>query len=529
MNIKNLSFFTFILLLCAPVFAQILPTYPERSVTSLSETSFSQFNSMQASEGFIDPVEYMIGPGDNIFISISGIEEGIFNLLVNHEGFIYIPRVGVVDVRNKNLDETKKAIESKLNENYKNVDIYIGLGEVRKIKISLVGNVNKPSTFILTSNSRLLDLINSSNGLNSLSDIRNIKINSKDGSSRNCDYLAFLRLGDFKQNPYLKDGDVIIVDKVDKTILINGQVKYPATYEYRTGETLKDFIELAGGLLYKARTDSIEIVSFSEDGKSQSSRYYSYDFINSNSINLKYGDQVIIRELSEYYDEQWVNIRGQVKYPGLYKIVKNKTTLYEIINQAGGFLEDASLVDATLYRISADTTLDPEFERIRLIPRVDMTDDEYDYLKAKSRQRHGKVVVDFRALFRENQLSEDLILKRKDVINIPERKNYITLIGQVVNPGNIIYDKNLTVNDYIQLAGGFSWRAIENDVRVIKVNTGEWVDAEDIEKLDPGDTIWILEDPPGPKFWDVFTTSLTILGQVAAIVAASVAVIIATR
>ena len=484
---------------------------------------------MQASEGFINPKEYMIGPGDDIFISISGVEERIFNLPVNHEGFLYIPRVGVVDLKNKNLEEAKNIIESKLNENFKNVDIYIGLGEVRMIKVSLVGNVKKQSTFILTSNSRLLDLIKSSIGLTTTSDIRNIKINSKDGSSRNCDYLAFLRLGDFKQNPYLKDGDVIIVDKVDKTILINGQVKYPATYEYRLGETVKDFITLAGGLLYKAKTDSIEVVSFEEDGKSQSSQYYSYDFINSNPIYLKYSDQVMVREISEYYDEQWVNLKGEIKYPGLYKIVKDQTTLTEVINQAGGFLKDASLVDATLYRTDADSTYDPEFERIKLIPRVDLTDDEYDYLKAKSRQRHGKVVVDFRALFGENQLSEDVVLKRKDVINIPERKNYITLIGQVVNPGNIIYDKNLTVNDYIQLAGGFSWRAVEGDVRVIKVNTGEWIDADDIQKLDPGDTIWVLEEPPGPKFWDVFTTSLAVLGQVAAVIAATVAVIVATR
>ena len=484
---------------------------------------------MQASEGFIDPVEYIMGPGDNIFISISGIEERIFNLQINFEGFLYIPKVGVVDLRNKNLEEAKNIIESKLNENFKNVDIYIGLGEVRMIKVSLVGNVKKQSTFVLTSNSRLLDLIKSSSGLTATSDIRNIKINSKDGSIRNCDYLAFLRLGDFKQNPYLRDGDVIIVDKVDKTVLINGQVKYPATYEYRIGETVQDFITLAGGLLYKAKTDSIEVVSFSEDGKSQSSKYYSYDFINSNPIYLKYSDQVMVREISEYYDEQWVNLKGEIKYPGLYKIVKNQTTLFEIINQAGGFLKDASLGDATLYRTDADSSYDPEFERIRLIPRVDMTDDEYDYLKAKSRQRYGKVVVDFRALFLANQLSEDVILKRGDVISVPEKKNYITLIGQVVNPGSIIYYENLSVEDYIQLAGGFSWRAIESDVRVIKVNTGEWIDADDIEKLDPGDTIWILEDPPGPKFWDVFITSLTIIGQVAAIVAASVAVIIATR
>ena len=199
------------------------------------------------------------------------------------------------------------------------------------------------------------------------------------------------------------------------------------------------------------------------------------------------------------------------------------------MNEAGGFLEDAGLVNATLFRTNSDTTADPEFERIKLIPRVDMTDDEYDYLKAKSRQRNGKVVVDFRALFREKQLSEDVVLKRGDIITVPERKNYITLIGQVVNPGNIVFDQKLSVEDYIALAGGFSWRAVEGDVRIIKVNTGEWVDADDIEKLDPGDTIWVLENPPGPKFWDVFTTSLSILGQVAAMVAATVAVIVATR
>lgn len=237
----------------------------------------------------------------------------------------------------------------------------------------------------------------------------------------------------------------------------------------------------------------------------------------------------MVREISEFYEEQWVNIDGKIKFPGLYKIIKNKTTLSEIVNQAGGFLEDASLKDATLFRVDADSIYDPEFERIKLIPRVDMTDDEYDYLKAKSRQRHGKVVVDFNLLFNLNQLSEDVVLRNGDQIMIPEKKNYITLIGQVVTPGNIIYDPKLSVQDYIQLAGGFSWRALEGDVRVIKVNTGEWVDEDDVEKLEPGDTIWILEDPPGPKFWDVFTTSLAIVAQLAAIIAASVAVIVATR
>lgn len=529
MKCNKIIIYLIVIFFSAKNLAQILPSYPERSFGSISDTSFSNLKSLQASEGFIEANEYQLGPGDNIFISISGIEERNFNLLINHEGYLYIPRVGIVDLKNKNLAEGKQIIEKKLRENFRNVDIYVGLGEIRKIKVSLVGDVVKPSTYVLTSNSRLLDLIKSSNGLTGTSDYRNIKINSKNGKQETVDYLSFLRLGDYKNNPYLKDGDVVNVGKVDKTVYINGQIKYSGTYEFKDNETIDDLIDLAGGLLYKARTDSIEVVSFKPNGLTQYSSFYSYGDLQINKIRLKYGDQILIREKSEYYDEQWVLIKGRVKYPGLYKIEKNLTTLTKIINEAGGFLDDAGLVDASLYRTNSDTTADPEFERIKLIPRVDMTNDEYDYLKAKSRQRSGKVVVDFRALFRDKQLSEDVILKRGDVINVPERKNYITLIGQVVNPGNIIFDSKLNVEDYITLAGGFSWRAIEGDVRVIKVNTGEWVDADDIEKLDPGDTIWILEDPPGPKFWDVFTTSLSILGQVAAVIAATVAVIVASR
>jgi protein involved in polysaccharide export with SLBB domain len=508
-------------------FAQLLPTYPERSFNSFSDSSFSKY--MQASEGIINPEEYKVGPGDNIFISISGIEERIFNLLINHEGYLYIPRIGAVDLRNKSLEEAKILIRSSLEKNFKNVDIYIALGEVRKIKVSLIGNVTNQSSIVLTSNSRLQDLLKGTSGLNTSSDIRNIKIISKDGSKGVYDLLSFFRKGDYKQNPYLKDGDVVIIEKVNKVVSIMGHILYPATYEFREGETINDLINLAGGLTYKARKDSIELIRFEEDGINQFSQYFSYDNIQQNPIQLKFSDLVVVRELTTYYDEQWVSIEGKIKYPGLYNIVKDKTKLSEIIIQAGGFLEDASLVDATLYRTDADSSYDPEFERIKLIPRVDMTDDEYDYLKAKSRQRYGKVVIDFTALFKDNQSNEDIILKRKDVINIPEKKNYVSIIGQVVNPGNIVYSSNLKVSDYIQLAGGFSWRAIEGDVRVIKVNTGEWVDADDVEFLDPGDTIWVLEDPPGPKFWDVFLTSLTVVAQLAAIVAASVAVIVATR
>ena len=286
---------------------------------------------------------------------------------------------------------------------------------------------------------------------------------------------------------------------------------------------------MAGGFTFNARRDTIELIRFLEDGQTQISKYYSYAEIMQNAIYLQNKDHVVIRQIPEYLIDHYVVISGYVRYPGWYKINKNATTLKNIIEESGGFLEEASMTEASLSRKMDVEETDPEYERLKLIPTENMTEDEYDYFKAKSRKHSGPVVVDFVKLFQQGDLSEDIILRKNDIINVPEKKDYIIMLGQFVNPGKIIYDSLLTIDDYIELAGGFGWRALEGDVRVIRAKTGEWVDADADVLLHPGDTIWVPEDPPGPKFWDVFMDALTIVAQLAAVVAASAAVIVATR
>ncbi|OGU67107.1 MAG: hypothetical protein A2W30_09095 [Ignavibacteria bacterium RBG_16_36_9] len=397
------------------------------------------------------------------------------------------------------------------------------------IKISLVGSVSKPSVFVLSANSRLMDLVTGSKQLSENSDMRNIKVISKDGETKYYDLLSFLRFGDFTNNPLLVEGDVVLIQNVDQVVRISGQIQYPALYEFRPDETIKDLIDLAGGFTFNARRDTIELIRFLEDGQTQISKYYSYAEIMQNAIYLQNKDHVVIRQIPEYLIDHYVVISGYVRYPGWYKINKNATTLKNIIEESGGFLEEASMTEASLSRKMDVEETDPEYERLKLIPTENMTEDEYDYFKAKSRQHSGTVVVDFVKLFQQGDLSEDIILRKNDIINVPEKKDYIIMLGQFVNPGKIIYDSLLTIDDYIELAGGFGWRALEGDVRVIRAKTGEWVDADEDVLLKPGDTIWVPEDPPGPKFWDVFMDALTIVAQLAAIVAASAAVIVATR
>jgi protein involved in polysaccharide export with SLBB domain len=532
-NVFNLTQITFCTLIIAAgsLIAQDLPNYSERAfrqqLDSLSATT--SIYSTGASEGSIDANEYHVGPGDKLFISISGVREFIYNLSINQEGWIYIPQVGGVDLNNLTMAQARTKLENSINRYYKDVNIFISLVDFRQIRVSLVGDVVKASNFVLAANSRLMDLFSISAGLNKTANIRNIKIISKEDSAEFYDLLSFLRFGNFDSNPLLREGDVVLVDRVDETVTITGLVKYPGIYEYIENESVYDLIQLAGGFLSKAKKDTIEVVRFYDNGSHQKSNFYTLDYITNNDLLLKNKDHVIIREIPEYYIEYFVRIDGFVKYPGYYKILKDKTKLKDIIEQAGGFLEGASLTEASLTRHIAKEKEDPEFDRLKLISPADMTEDEYDYFKAKSRQTSGRVVIDFVDLFINNNLTENIVLRRGDVITIPEQKDYINMLGQFVNPGKIIYNPNFTIEDYIALAEGFGWRALEGEVRVIKATTGEWIDADDVVKLDPGDTIWVPEDPPGPKFWEVFMDGLQIFAQLAAIVAATAAIIIATR
>ena len=530
MNKVNLLIVFFIsVFLCNSILSQNLPDYNERAFASPIDSSKMQNFLPAYGDESVDPNEYMVGAGDMFFISISGLQDASFNTMINQDGFLFIPKVGGVDLRNSTLNEAKEKITSEINKYYKNVDVFISLIGIRKITVSLLGDVKNPSSYILPGNSRLIDLIGKSNGLLPTSNYRDVKIKSLDGTSKVYDFLKYLRFSDRKANPLLHEGDAVIVDKVDKTVSINGEVKYPGVYEYVQNETAADLIKLAGGFLSKARTDTIEIVSFNTGGKEQTSRYFSYDELLNRNIILNNGDMILVRQKPQYMIDRYVKVKGWVKYPGIYKITEDKTTLVDIINEAGGFLKEASLTDATLTRNVDTVENDPQFERLKVMQRKDMTDDEYDYFKAKSLQRKGVVVVDFNALFKNHDMSENVVLKKGDVINVPEAKNYIVMLGQVVNPGNIIYQKRLTVDDYIRMAGGFGWRAEKGSVRVIKANTHEWIKADKVDSLSPGDAIWVPEEPPAPRFWEVFTTSLQVVGQVAAIIAATVAVIVATR
>jgi polysaccharide biosynthesis/export protein len=154
-----------------------------------------------------------------------------------------------------------------------------------------------------------------------------------------------------------------------------------------------------------------------------------------------------------------------------------------------------------------------------------MREDEYEYFKARSREKVGTMVVNFKRLFLQGDSRHDILMRAGDAVEVPKLKNYIRIIGRVDNPGNVIFNPDWNYLQYLQAVGGFGWRADDGDVRVVKARTGELVDASSIGdyELEPGDTIWVPEVPE-VKFWETALTALGVISQLAGIVGIVIAI-----
>ncbi len=480
-------------------------------------------------EGAVDDSVYVIGPNDILTVAIISTRYLVYDVQVSSDGKILIPLLGELFVKNQTLRAVRKIIQSLVDQNFKNAQAVVNLARARMVKVSVTGAVRKPDVVFLAATARVSEAINEAGGfVQDTSVMRNIRVVRNIAETLWVDILAYQRCGDISKNPFVLGGDVIYVPPRDQLVGIFGSVKHEGRIDYMPGERLYDLIKLAQGFKAEAFKDSIQIVRFQSDHTTTKTFFLNlknYPDDQSVNIELQPSDLVLVRGIPRYHFQRLVILKGEVKYPGSYPIEKDKTTLTSIIQRAGGFTKDASLEEAIVIRKQGENEKDKEFERLSKVPAADMQEDEYEYFKARSRERMGQMVVNFKKLFLENDLHEDIYLREEDVIEIPEIKNYIRIIGRVINPGNVIYSPKWNYLNYIDFVGGYGWRADEGDVRIIKARTGEIVDATKTKDyyLEPGDSIWVPEEPI-VKFWTIFVTALGVVSQIAGIVAIVIAI-----
>lgn len=476
----------------------------------------------QILEKNIDPEEYVVGAGDVLSIDLWGEVNYSCQLQITPEGNLLIPRVGSVEISGKSLREAKKIIQEEIMTSYKNVRVTVTLVGLRRFKVTVAGVVRAPGIYSVFANTRISEVIALAGGFLENSSLRNIMVTHSDGTLSKADVFRFWRIGDRIRNPYVLGGDLIFVPVRElnvNTCGIYGAVKSPGEFEYTAEDSLLDLINLAYGLTMDVEFLRADLIRFNPD--QHTTRTISIDLQGlisgnnpSNNIALMPDDRVFIRTIPKFHKKDQVTIGGEVLYPGVYEIKEDQTKLSEVIAKTGGFTPDASLAEAEMLRVY--NVVDPEFERLKSIPVADMTKSEYNYFKMRTRERPGRVGVNFEKLFLQGRSEYDIALKSGDYINIPPKNMLVNVSGCVVKPGLVPYQSGENYKYYIKRAGGFSWRASKSNIQIVKGLTGERLRPSKSRKIDPGDTILIPEKPER-DYWGFFKDTMIVLGNLATI------------
>lgn len=478
-------------------------------------------------DGAIDPNEYIVGPGDEFIISVLSSPSVKIVTSVLPDGRMLINNVGIVDLNNMPLDKAYQLIERKVKSIYNSNNINVVLSNIKKFKVTVSGETFTQVTVPANSAERVNEVINKAGGFDKKASLRNISLIRKD-TIINVDLVRFFNAGEKSVNPYVMGGDQIIVPPFNKnaTIGINGEVPKPIEIEYVKGDKLSTLIKMSQGILPSANLTNVEIARIGPDGVQvdkiyidiSSWRGHLYESKSlKNDTDLQPGDRVYIKKKDNWENPSYVKVLGEIKYPGKYTIELGKTKLSDIIERSGGFTDNAYISASYLIRQKELDREDSELERLKKMDRSEMTESELKYFQSRVNERKGLMSVNFVNAINEPNSVDNILLQNKDSIIVPEKIDFVNVQGRVNSPGNVPYDKDFDYIDYINLAGGFGYRADQDETFVTK-SKGEQFLAEDRDyKLEPGDTILV---PPEDEttFFEIFTTALTIAAQLVTVV-----------
>jgi protein involved in polysaccharide export with SLBB domain len=486
----------------------------------------------------IDPKYYVVGPSDVISVNIWSAPPVNMNLTVTPEGTLILPSVGEVVVGDKKLSDVKDEVIGLTRKRFRKVEVTVTLVRPRMVNVRVEGQVLHPGSYAVSAGERVEKAIEEANRLLrtetpydlapvlASSSTRNIVVSHSDGTETRVDLRGFFATRIDSLNPYLRGGDVISVPRRNdqrNVIGVYGEVNNPGRLEFVRGDRVLNAIRMAGGINRNARTDSVELSHLDLEGKTITREILPLGSVVAGTASnalLEPGDRILIPSTVDRRQDFRVFIEGEVKHPGYYPITRNRTRLSEVIRLAGGTTEYAALRTAQLLRRSIAPS-EVDLERLEsLRGGVAPDDSAYYILETGLRIAKEVVVVDFEALLVRGDTTQNVFLRTDDYIRIPSARKTVYVFGQVVSTGHIPHVDGEDVSYYVRLAGGFTDKARQGDVRIIKAKTKQWlVPAE--TTIEEGDYIWVPRNPDRP-FWYY----MTVISQAASILSLAVSVVL---
>jgi protein involved in polysaccharide export with SLBB domain len=335
--------------------------------------------------------------------------------------------------------------------------------------------------------------------------IRGLILKSADGNEKIIDLAKFRVTGDFSNNPYLKNDDVIIFPAVDlekNFFRVIGAVNNPNKFVFVEGDKLSDAILLAQGInkAYKEVKEAIIFRLNFEGNKLDTIRVGIND-----DFQIQMGDRIFVYAEESKRQDYKVRVLGEVKNPGYFPISINSTSVKNVINMAGGFTKDADLSRAEIIRgANAFESLlfSEQLEKLQMARMSTLIENDTLYFQIDEKLRfiRGNGLVDFTKIYDENYDDGNFILKDYDVIYVPTKINSVYIYGQVNKAGYVKFVPDEKYNYYVNRAGGLGETA--SDIYIIKGQSRSWISANDNPniKIEPGDYIWVSKITPR-TFW----------------------------
>ena len=388
--------------------------------------------------------EYTIGPGDVLSISIWGAINARYELTVDRNGEVSIPKVGTVKVWGVTYDQVKTVINKAIGQYFKNYEINVTLGKLRSIQVFVVGEVEFPGSYPVSSLATVVNALSAAGGPTKNGSLRSIQVSRNGKPAETIDLYDILLHGDRSHDIRLQNGDTIFVPVIGPIVAVAGEVKRPAIYEISGKATLPEVIAMAGGVTARGYMGRIQVERFS---KNSSKVIIDYTLKEGHIENTTAGDEIHDRDMVKVFPvqeavRQVVSLKGNVVRPGEYQFRKGMRVL-DVISGFDKLLPESYLDSAEITRLA--------------LP---------DYHKEMLTFNLGKALSGSEA--------DNIPLQEQDTIKVFSRadmqeKLVVTINGQVVNPGTYNYYPGMTVRDLVTTAGSLKHNALLKQAELSRI------------------------------------------------------------
>ncbi|MHB1107963.1 MAG: SLBB domain-containing protein [Lutibacter sp.] len=396
------------------------------------------------------PLNYILGPGDELQISVYGVQEFAASAPVSVEGKINIQFVGQIPVSGMTIEAATQKIKASLAKVYQTINsgqsqVGVSLSGIRTIKVTIIGS-RQPGNYAISSLATVYNALFLGGGPGKNGSYRNIELLRDNKIYRTIDIYRFLVNGDQSDNVGLKDNDVIRIPAYTQRVTLEGQVKRPGIFEMKEGETFNDLVSFASGFNEFAYKASVNVTQ-KTDREFKVTDIKSTEFSTYKPLS---GDVFRVTKILDRFENR-IQITGAVFRPDTYSFYEGMR-ISALIAKADGLKEDAYSNRATIIRFKDDLTTE--------VVNVNL---------AKALQ---------------GDLEADIVLKREDVVTVYSILDFtedynITIDGEINNPGTYPYYENLTLNDFLIQAGGLSGSASK------KVEIARMIMADEIDNNNP--------------------------------------------